>query len=315
MRIVYMGTPDFAVAPLQALLEGGFNVVGIVTMPDKAMGRHQTTPQYSPIKKYALEHGLPILQPEKLKDASFLEALRSWGADLQVVVAFRMLPQEVWDMPSKGTINLHASLLPQYRGAAPINWAIINGEKETGVSTFFLTHQIDTGKLILQDKMPIDATDDAGSVHDKLMVLGAELLVQTLAKIQEGNVVAMQQSQFYTKEEDLRSAPKIFKPTCQINWNKTGKEVYDFVRGLSPYPAAWSELTTLAGDLFQLKVFETEFIATNHEHDCGAIVSDGKHYLHVAVLDGFIALKSIQATGKKRMSVSDFLRGNGRFFM
>ena len=242
MRIVYMGTPEFAVESLRALVEGGYNVVGVVTMPDKPIGRHGSVLQASPVKQYALEKGLPVLQPEKLKDEAFLNALRELRADLQVVVAFRMLPEVVWAMPPLGTFNLHAALLPQYRGAAPINWAVINGETETGVTTFFLTHGMDTGKIILQRRLPIADTDDVGTVYDALMHLGAGVVLETVNLILSGEAHAVEQSALGVPESALRPAPKIFKDTCRIDWQQPLKRIYDFIRGLSPYPAAWTEL-------------------------------------------------------------------------
>ena len=236
LRIVYMGTPDFAVEALRCLVEGGYNVVGVITMPDKPAGRGHKL-QQSPVKQYALAHGLPLLQPEKLKDEAFLEQLRAWQADLQIVVAFRMLPEVVWAMPRLGTFNLHASLLPQYRGAAPINWAVINGDTETGVTTFFLKHEIDTGEVIRQERVAIADTDDAGTVHDRLMLLGGRVVTETVDAILNGTATSIPQEQM-AASEPLRPAPKIFKDTCRIDWSRSVKEVYDFVRGLSPYPAA-----------------------------------------------------------------------------
>ena len=230
LRIVYMGTPDFAVESLRLLVEGGYNVVGVITMPDKPIGRHGSTLQPSPVKQYAVSKGLPVLQPEKLKDETFIQELRALEADLQIVVAFRMLPEIVWDMPRLGTFNLHASLLPQYRGAAPINWAVINGDTETGATTFFLTHEIDTGKIILQERLPIADTDDVEKVHDSLMVMGAKLVLRTVDLILEGKADATPQEAFYTDAKELRAAPKIFKETCRISWDSSVKRVYDFVR-------------------------------------------------------------------------------------
>ena len=241
LRIVYMGTPDFAVESLRALVEGGYNIVGVITMPDKPVGRHGSVLQASPVKQYALSKGLPVLQPEKLKDEAFLSELRALKADLQIVVAFRMLPEVVWDMPRLGTFNLHASLLPQYRGAAPINWAVINGDTETGATTFFLTHEIDTGKIIRQKHLPIADTDDVGIVHDGLMTMGAGLVLETVDLLLEGKTDAVPQEEFYKDPSELRPAPKIFKETCRIDWLQPVKRVYDFIRGLSPYPAAWTE--------------------------------------------------------------------------
>ncbi|MBQ2002147.1 MAG: methionyl-tRNA formyltransferase, partial [Bacteroidaceae bacterium] len=243
LRIVYMGTPDFAVESLKCLVDGGYNVVGVVTMPDKPMGRHGSVLQPSPVKQYAVEKGLRVLQPEKLKDPAFVDELRSLNADLQIVVAFRMLPEVVWNMPRLGTFNLHASLLPQYRGAAPINWAVINGDKETGITTFFLKHEIDTGRVIQQVKVPIEDTDNVGDVHDKLMLLGGKLVTETVDNIIAGTITAVEQDEMLAEGEVLRPAPKIFHDTCRIDWQgKTMKQIYDFIRGLSPYPAAWTEL-------------------------------------------------------------------------
>ena len=306
LKIVYMGTPDFAVEPLRCLVEGGYNVVGVITMPDKPAGRGHKI-QYSPVKQYALEHNLPLLQPEKLKDEAFIEALRAWKADLQIVVAFRMLPEVVWAMPSLGTFNLHASLLPQYRGAAPINWAVINGDTETGITTFFLKHEIDTGEVIQQVRIPIADTDDVGIVHDKLMVLGGKLVVETVDAILAGTVHSVPQETLIT--EELRPAPKIFKDTCRIRWDQPLKRVYDFVRGLSPYPAAWTELRKPDGSVETLKIFQTAKIDQTHQLPTGTIRTDSKTYLRVAVLGGFIDVLSLQLPGKKRLPVAELLRG------
>jgi methionyl-tRNA formyltransferase len=309
LRIVFMGTPDFAVESLRALVEGGYKVAGVVTMPDKPVGKHQSVLQASPVKQYALSQHLPVLQPEKLKDPDFLEALKAWHAGLQIVVAFRMLPEVVWNMPRLGTFNLHASLLPQYRGAAPINWAIINGETVTGVTTFFLTHEIDTGKIIYQEKIPIEDTDNAGIIHDKLRQLGAKLVVKTVDDILNDTIRPIPQEELVSHSQELKPAPKIFKETCRIDWNKTTKEIYDFIRGLSPYPGAWTEFTTPKGEVLHFKLFETEKIIQAHELPAGTIVSDGKTFLDVSTWDGFIRLKNLQQAGKKRMPVADFLRG------
>lgn len=308
LRIVYMGTPDFAVESLRALVEGGYNVVGVITMPDKPAGRGYKI-QYSPVKQYALEHNLPLLQPEKLKDEAFLEVLRAWNADLQIVVAFRMLPEVVWNMPRLGTFNLHGSLLPQYRGAAPINWSIINGDKETGVTTFFLTHEIDTGKIILQERLPIAETDDAGTVHDALMAIGGRLVTRTVDMILDGTVEAVPQESFQIPASELRPAPKIFKDTCRIDWSKTKEEVYNHVRGLSPYPAAWTELVSPVGERLALKVFRTEKIEGTPSGAPGTIRTDRKTFIDVEVADGYIRLTSIQLAGKKRMEATAFLNG------
>lgn len=307
LRIVYMGTPEFAVESLRRLVEGGYNVVGVITMPDKPAGRGHKL-QYSPVKQYALSQGLPLLQPEKLKDESFLESLRAWQADLQIVVAFRMLPQVVWDMPRMGTFNLHASLLPQYRGAAPINWAVINGDTETGITTFFLKHEIDTGEVIQQVRVPIADTDDIGIVHDRLMMLGGQLVTETVDAILSGHVTTIPQEEM-AFGEILRPAPKIFKETCRIQWDSPAKRIYDFVRGLSPYPAAWSELHLPTGEILTVKVFETEKLPAVHSLTVGSIQTDGKKYLHVAVADGFIGIRSLQLPGKKRLAVDELLRG------
>lgn len=302
-----MGTPEFAVESLRRLVEGGYNVVGVITMPDKPAGRGHKL-QYSPVKQYALSQGLPLLQPEKLKDESFLESLRAWQADLQIVVAFRMLPQVVWDMPRLGTFNLHASLLPQYRGAAPINWAVINGDTETGITTFFLKHEIDTGEVIQQIRVPIADTDDVGIVHDRLMMLGGQLVTETVDAILSGHVTTIPQEEM-AFGEILRPAPKIFKETCRIQWDSPAKRIYDFVRGLSPYPAAWSELHLPTGEILTVKVFETEKLPAVHSLTVGSIQTDGKKYLHVAVADGFIGIRSLQLPGKKRLAVDELLRG------
>lgn len=304
-----MGTPEFAVESLKCLVEGGYNVVGVITMPDKPVGRHQDTLQASPVKQYAVAHGLRVLQPVKLKDETFIEELRGLKADLQIVVAFRMLPEVVWNMPRLGTFNLHASLLPQYRGAAPINWAVINGDTETGITTFFLKHEIDTGEIIQQVHVPIADTDNVEIVHDKLMMLGGKLVTETVDHILDGTVTPIPQETI-TTDEPLRPAPKIFKETCRIAWNeKSVKQLYDFIRGLSPYPAAWTEMEQEDGKRLTLKIFQTEKEFTSHNLPIGDIVSDGKRYLKVAVNDGFLNLKEIQLAGKKRMNVEDFLRG------
>ncbi len=309
MRIVFMGTPDFAVESLKTLVENGYDVVGVVTMPDKPAGRGHKL-QQSPVKQYALAHGLPLLQPERLKDEAFLAELRSLRADVQVVVAFRMLPEVVWAMPPLGTFNLHASLLPQYRGAAPINWAIINGERETGVTTFFLTHEIDTGRIILQERTPITPTDTAETVHDRLMHLGADLVRRTLDLLQAGQVETVDQSQFMSSTGTLKPAPKIFKETCEINFVQPVEAVYNFVRGLSPYPAAWTNIT-LPGHTIPiiLKVYEVEKEPATPTHAPGTAVPDGKGEVQVACTDGYVTLRSVQAPGKRRMDMADLLRG------
>ncbi len=309
MRIVFMGTPEFAVGSLKVLVENNYNVVGVITMPDKPAGRGHKL-QISAVKQYALEKNLKIFQPEKLKDEAFLAELRALQADVQVVVAFRMLPEVVWNMPQYGTFNLHASLLPQYRGAAPINWAIINGEKETGATTFFLTHEIDTGKIILQEKLPISENDDAGTIHDKLMVMGAGMVQKTVNLLIEGKTDAVDQTQFIQNETVLKPAPKIFKETCEINSNKSVEEVYNFVRGLSPYPAAWLEVQFPGQkEKTVLKIFETEKEIIGHSNEAGTLITDGKKIAKIALKNGYIHLKSVQAPGKKQMEIGELLRG------
>ncbi len=305
LRIVYMGTPDFAVESLKRLHENEYNIVGVITMPDKPAGRGHKI-QFSPVKQYALENNLPLLQPEKLKDENFLKELQAWNADLQIVVAFRMLPEVVWNMPRLGTFNLHASLLPQYRGAAPINWAIINGEKETGVTTFFLKHEIDTGNIILQEKTTITHTDTAGDIHDKLMLIGADLVTKTVDLILNNKVIEKPQAEFSV----LKNAPKIFKETCYINWDKTTEEIYNLIRGLSPYPTAWTELKIPNGDFLSLKIFETKEELSTHQIPRGTILTDNKSFLKITTTDGFLHILSLQASGKKRMDIEEFLRGN-----
>ena len=302
LRIVYMGTPDFAVESLRALIEGGYNVVAVITMPDKPMGRHGSVLQPSPVKQYALEQGLKILQPANLKDPDFIEELRSLQADLQIVVAFRMLPEVVWNMPPLGTFNAHASLLPKYRGAAPINWAVINGDTETGITTFFLKHEIDTGDIIQRVRIPIEETDNVEIVHDKLMLLSGKLVTETVDNIIAGTVKAIPQDEI--KDCDLTPAPKIFRDTCRINWNQPTKKVYDFIRGLSPYPAAW---TTLNGKA--VKIYEAEKVENSSIQKPGTIRTDGKTNMEIATADGFLNVKTLQLEGKKKMPISDLLRG------
>jgi methionyl-tRNA formyltransferase len=304
LRIIYMGTPDFAVESLKALHEGGYNIVGVITMPDKPAGRGHKI-QFSPVKQYALDNDLRLLQPEKLKDEAFLAELKSLQADLQIVVAFRMLPEAVWDMPRLGTFNLHASLLPQYRGAAPINWAVINGDVETGATTFFLTHEIDTGNIILQEKLPIAKTDTAGDVHDRLMVLGSRLVLKTVDLILTGNVQVKPQ----TQSNSLKAAPKIFKETCRVDWTKTATELYNFVRGLSPHPTAWTEITLPNGETLGLKIYETEKAFGQHSLPAGTLVTDNKTFIKIATSDGYLHLLSVQLAGKKRMKADELLRG------
>ena len=313
-RIVYMGTPEFAVAPLQALLGHGYKVVGVVTVPDKPSGRGLKMNE-SAVKKFAVEHELPVLQPEKLKDPAFLEALAAWKADLFVVVGFRMLPEAVWSMPKLGTFNLHAALLPQYRGAAPINWAVINGESLTGVTTFMIDSKIDTGGIILRQEHRIGPADTAGDVHDALMGIGSELVLQTVEGLIQGNVETRVQRSFIQGSELLHPAPKLTRELCHIDWNDTTKNIYNLVRGLSPYPTAYTELAVAEADAtpVQLKVFFGEPLEESllpvPRPAPGTVLSDGKNYLAVATADGALSLKDIQLAGKKRMDVKSFLLG------
>lgn len=299
LRIIFMGTPEFAVPSLQSLVENKSNVVAVVTVPDKPAGRGQKQTA-SPVKLYAESQGIPVLQPEKLKNPAFLEELKSYRADLQVVVAFRMLPEAVWNMPSKGTFNLHSSLLPQYRGAAPINWAVINGETETGVTTFFIEKDIDTGKIIFQDREPIYPEDNAGTLYERLMRKGASLVVKTVEAIEAGSYPQEPQAE----PADIKAAPKIFRETCEIDWNKPTVEIHNFVRGLSPYPAAWTTLNGLSCKVFKTSVIESDSNATPGEYR-----TDGKTHLHFRTGDGWLAVEELQIEGKKRMAVGDFLRG------
>ena len=307
LRIIYLGTPDFAVEALKRLVEEGYNVVAVVTMPDKPVGRHQNHLQASPVKEYAVQQGLPVLQPERLKDESFLAELRSYQADLQIVVAFRMLPEAVWAMPRFGTFNIHASLLPQYRGAAPINWAIMNGDKESGLTTFFLQHDIDTGNIIDQIRVPISEECTCGELHDQLMSLSGDLALKTVDSIINGTVKSTPQSEFST-DEPLRPAPKIFKETCRIDWTKSLDEIYNFVRGLSPYPGAWTMLEN-DGTQQEMKIFGAQKIASSHDNKAGTILSDGRKTMDVAVKGGMLRITELQLAGKKRMPVSAFLNG------
>ena len=306
LRIVYMGTPAFAVESLRALVEGGYNVVAVITMPDKPIGRHGSKLQPSPVKQYAEEHGLRVLQPVNLKAPKFIEELRTLKADLQIVEAFRMLPEAVWQMPPLGSFTAHAALLPKYRGAAPITWAIINGETETGITTFFHKHEIDTGDIIQQVKIPNHETDNAEVIHDKLMLLSGQLVTETVDNIIAGTVTSVPQDDI--KDVEPTPAPKIFRDTCRINWNQPSKNVYDFIRGLSPYPAAW---TTLNGK--SVKIYETslDMAASNPitANKPGTIITDNKTLFKVLTADGALNIKMMQMEGKKRMPVSDILRG------
>lgn len=307
LRIIYMGTPDFAVETLRLLVERGYNVVAVVTMPDKPAGRGHKI-QFSPVKQYALSVGLPVLQPERLKDEAFIEELRSYNAHLQIVVAFRMLPQVVWDMPPMGTFNLHASLLPQYRGAAPLNWAIMNGDKETGITTFFLTHEIDTGRVIQRRSIPIADTDNVGIIHDRLMEMGAEMVCETVDNIIADKVVAIAQEELMT-DEPLRPAPKIFKDTCHLDFARKVEDLYNQVRGLSPYPAAWCEFVSPEGEAVGVKVFEAARHICEHCNTPGTIHTDGKKAIEIACEDGYLQILSLQLAGKKRLTAEELLRG------
>ena len=306
LRIVFMGTPEFAVETLRALVENGYNVVAVVTQPDKPVGRHGSVLQPSVVKQYAVEHGLPVLQPEKMKDPEFVEQLRAFQANVQVVVAFRMLPEVVWAMPEYGTFNVHAALLPQYRGAAPINWTVINGETRTGVTTFFLDHDIDTGRIIMQLPFDIPDTADVEYVYDGLMHLGADICLQTLEKIvaADGHPESVPQDNV----QSLKAAPKIFKETCEINWNQPVKRVYDFIRGLSPYPGAWTTLVSPDGKETVLKIFRTTKTSNSTTGRVGQIVADRKH-LYISASDGLLQIDELQLAGKKRMDAVAFLNG------
>jgi methionyl-tRNA formyltransferase len=304
LRIIFMGTPDFAVASLDALVNAGCNIVGVITAPDKPAGRGMKLTE-SAVKKYAVEKGLNILQPEKLKNPEFIEQLRALKADLQIVVAFRMLPEIVWNMPPLGTVNLHGSLLPQYRGAAPIHWAVINGEKETGVTTFKLKHEIDTGDILLQKSFPIGDDETTGEVHDRMKIIGADLLVETVKGLAEGNLEKTAQALIANSESPvLKHAPKIFTETCQIHWNEPVEKIHNLIRGLSPFPGA---LTTLDEKI--LKVYRSKKESATHTFPAGKVLSDGKTFLKYACTNGYIHILDLQLEGKKRMLVEDFLRG------
>jgi methionyl-tRNA formyltransferase len=308
-RIVFMGTPEFAVASLKALVDANFDVVAVVTVPDKPAGRGQKL-QESDVKRFAKELGLPILQPEKLKDPDFVSQLRSFQADLNVVVAFRMLPEIVWRMPRCGTINLHGSLLPQYRGAAPINWAVINGDSSTGVTTFLIEKEIDTGKIIHSEEVVIAENDNAGTLHDKLMVTGANLLVKTVGAIEINHYPQVDQQLTLPANKALSGAPKIFKETCRIVWNADIAKIYNFIRGLSPYPAAWTTFVNQqTNETISAKIFEAEKELCSHQKETGFIDTDGKRYMNVAVPGGFLKIRNLQLEGKKRLGIEEFLRG------
>ena len=307
IRIVFMGTPEFAVPSLRALVAGGYNVVGVVTTPDKPAGRGQKLHQ-SEVKIAALELGLPVLQPEKLKAPEFVEAMQALRPDLGIVIAFRMLPEVIWAMPRLGTFNLHASLLPQYRGAAPINWAIINGETETGVTTFLLNHEIDKGGIIDQIRVPIHPEDNVGTLYDKLMTTGTALVTSTVDRIAAGDIRPVEQQ--HIDESTLRPAPKIFKEDCRIDWTLPGRRIADFIRGLSPYPAAWTEMFREGDEVSQsAKLFSAAFEAAAHGQPCGTVESDGRTFIRVACADGWIIPGELQIAGKKRLPVRELLLG------
>ena len=307
LKIIFFGTPDFAVESLSRLVDGGYNVAAVVTMPDKPAGRGRQL-QQSNVKRYAVEHGLPVLQPVSLKDEAFIEALHSFGAQLFIVIAFRMLPEAVWQMPPLGTFNLHASLLPKYRGAAPINWAVMNGDTTTGVTTFFLKHEIDTGDVIQQKAIEIGRTDNVEVIHDKLMLLGADMVLETVDAIIAGTVKPIPQYQMLTAGEEPTPAPKIFTETCRIDWSRPAEQLYNHIRGLSPYPAAWSEIIDADGNAMHVKIFATSEPMAKGGAVPGTITADGKHLL-VDCGDGDLEILSLQLSGKRRMPAPDFMRG------
>ncbi|MDA3892834.1 MAG: methionyl-tRNA formyltransferase [Salinivirgaceae bacterium] len=305
-KIVFMGTPDFAVESLEALVENNFNIVGVITSPDRPAGRGQKINQ-SAVKKYAVDNNLNVLQPSNLKDADFQNELKSLGAHLQIIVAFRMLPESVWSMPLLGSINLHGSLLPQYRGAAPINWAVINGETKTGVTTFFLKHEIDTGDIIEQEFINIENNDTAGSIHDKLMVVGANLIVKTTQSIIDGSFKETPQNNLINSE--IKHAPKIYKNDCKIDWTQPALKIQNTIRGLSPYPTAWSTLKNENGQRIDFKIFKSSLEQTDHNLDYGTVLTGNNEFMKIAVPNGFINILELQLAGKKRMQTVDFLRG------
>lgn len=307
-RIVFMGTPDFAVASLKSLLDAGYQMAAVITAPDKPAGRGKTLSQTA-VKKFALEQGLKVLQPPRLKNPEFLEELKALKADLHVVVAFRMLPEQVWAMPPFGTVNLHASLLPQYRGAAPIHHAIINGEKQTGLTTFLLQKEIDTGNILLQKKLDIGPDETVGELHDRMMALGGELLVETIERLRKGEIAPVDQQELMKPGTLLKPAPKIFKENCHIQWNNDVHSVHNFIRGLSPYPGAFSILKSPLGDEYTVKIFKASGEFSSEQLHPGTIVTDGKTFIKVAVVDGFIYIYDLQKSGKKRLRTEELLRG------
>lgn len=310
MKIVYFGTPEIASSQLEAIISAGYEVVAVVTVPDKPAGRGKKI-QSSHVKETALKHGLPILQPVSLKAPDFIDELSSYKADLFVVVAFRMLPEVVWSMPPMGTFNLHASLLPQYRGAAPINHAIINGEEETGLTTFLLDKEIDTGEIIMQEKVSIDKDETAGTLHDKLMLLGNKVVVETLKIIEKGKVHSQSQDAIIQRDKlQLKPAPKIFKDDCKIDWTKDAKSVYNFIRGLSPYPAAHTQFVSEDGETLDFKIYDVSLEERlSDDYELNQVITDGKSYMKVVLKDYYISINVLQQAGKKAMPVADFLRG------
>jgi methionyl-tRNA formyltransferase len=307
LRIVFMGTPDFAVASLSVLFENGYHVVGVVTAPDKPAGRGQKL-QQSAVKCFALEHNLPILQPEKLKDENFLVQLQSLRPDLQIIVAFRMLPFVIWNLPAMGTFNLHGSLLPRYRGAAPLNWAIMNGDEESGVTTFLLKQEIDTGNILFQEKVTISPDETVGELHDQLMTIGAQLVIKTIDALAEGRAIPIAQEQLRLEPEKLH-APKIFKEDCRIDWSCDTLTIHNKIRGLSPYPTAWTELSAPYKENISLKIFRTLPELRAHNYKPGTLLSDHKKWMKIACADGFLSVTDLQLAGKKRMGIEEFLRG------
>ena len=307
LRIIYMGTPDFAVSPLKALIDNGFNIVAVVTGADKPQGRGRKIIP-TPVKEFAVEHGIPVLQPEKLKDPAFVEQLRSYKADLQIVVAFRMLPEIVWAMPKLGTFNLHAALLPQYRGAAPINWAVINGETMTGVTTFFIDKDIDTGRIMLQREVPITDSDNCGTIHDKLMETGSELVVETVDRLIANDMKPIEQESLIKPGTTLKHAPKIFKEDCRLDFNKDATTIRNLIRGLSPYPAAFTTIK-VKGKEMSLKVFAADVETTDNHPAPGSLEIDNKNFLKIYSQNGWLYFTDVQLEGKKRMKIVEFLRG------
>ncbi|MHC1702281.1 MAG: methionyl-tRNA formyltransferase [Tenuifilaceae bacterium] len=308
VRVVYMGTPYIAVEPLKAIIEAGFNVVGVVTVPDKPAGRGQKLHQ-SPVKLFALDNNLHLLQPEKLKDPVFVEELNSLKPDIAVVVAFRMLPEIVWTIPKLGTFNLHASLLPQYRGAAPINWAIINGETKSGVTTFLIDKEIDTGNIIFQKEVSIESNETAGDLHDKLMLAGSMLVVETIDTLSEKNFKPIPQKSFIQEDQTLKPAPKIFRETCKIDWTKPINEIHNLIRGLSPYPGAWSEMEFTDDSITQVKVLKSAISENTNNTEIGSIITDGKTSFEVTCGNGSISIIELQVAGKRPMKTSEMLNG------